>query len=458
MRRIALVAPQARLRSMLVTIADLGSVQLVGSLPAAEGDAAEALRRLQRARAEQAAAEPRLTGEPVPSGELEREHEEELLAGEVELERRSRASVGHAGFAALIGWVPSEELEELRERLAKVGAAAVELPRPSFVEPPTLLRPRGAVAGFSGLVDTYGAVRYDDVDPTPFAALAFLVMFGMMFGDVGQGLVLVALGLALRRSRSARFRGLRPMWPFAVGGGLVAAAFGFAYGEAFGPTGIVPTLWLDPLERPGRLLAVGVIVGAVLLAASYGLGIVNRWRESGRGAALRSPSGIAGLSVFAGGGLLSLGVLTEAVVWLIAGAAVLGAGVVLLFVGFLAEAGLSGAGVAQALIEALDSVVRVGANLISFTRLAAFGLMHAALGLVVLDGAGSLWSAGVLGKSSAVLLFALGTALAFALEALVAAVQAMRLAYFELFSRVFAGEGEPFAPWRIPVVYQRQPA
>ena len=53
------------------------------------------------------------------------------------------------------------------------------------------------------------------------------------------------------------------------------------YGEAFGPTHLVPTLWLDPVEQPVPLLLVAVAVGAVLLFVSYLLGIVNRWRESG---------------------------------------------------------------------------------------------------------------------------------------------------------------------------------
>jgi V/A-type H+-transporting ATPase subunit I len=132
-------------------------------------------------------------------------------------------------------------------------------------------------------------------------------------------------------------------------------------------------------------------------------------------------------------------------------------GVALLFAGFVADAGLSGAAIAQSLIEVFDAVVRVGSNAISFTRLAAFGLMHAALGAVVLDGARSLWGSGLAGAAAAVVVFAAGTAAAFALEALVAGVQAMRLEYYELFSRVFAGEGEPFSPWRIPVVDQDQP-
>ena len=97
-------------------------------------------------------------------------------------------------------------------------------------------------------------------------------------------------------------------------------------------------------------------------------------------------------------------------------------------------------------------MARVAANLISFTRLGAFGLMHAALGSIVLDGARSLWDTGPAGAVAGAVVFVAGNALAFALEALVAGVQAMRLEYYELFSRLFAGEGQPFRAWRIPMV------
>jgi V/A-type H+/Na+-transporting ATPase subunit I len=458
MTRVALIAPAGRLRAMLVVLAGSGSVQLVGPLPAPQGEAVEALRRLERARPETARADARLSERQCDIGELERGDRRDLLAGEVELGRRAEAAVRREGFAILVGWAPSEELGSLSEELAAVGAAAVQLPRPALVEPPTLLRPRGVVRRFRPLVDTYGATRYADVDPTPFAAVSFVLMFGMMFGDAGHGALLAALGLLLRRSRSPRLESVRDLWPFAVAGGVVAACFGLLYGEAFGPTGIVPTVWVKPLDEPVRLLAVAVGVGALLLAVSYGIGIVNRWRESGPQAAMLAPSGLAGLAVFLGGGLLALGVYAGLKPLVLAGAVVVVAGVLLLFAGFAVEAGLSGAAIAEALVEVLDAVVRVGANLISFTRLAAFGLMHAALGLVVLDGARSLWSGGPGGAAAAAVLFVVGNAAAFALEALVAGVQAMRLEYYELFSRVFAGEGEPFSPWRIPVIGQSRPA
>jgi V/A-type H+-transporting ATPase subunit I len=83
--------------------------------------------------------------------------------------------------------------------------------------------------------------------------------------------------------------------------------------------------------------------------------------------------------------------------------------------------------------------------------------MHAALAAVVLDGARGLWSAGAGGRVAAIIVFTVGHVGAFALEALVAGVQAMRLEYYELFSRLFAGEGEPFRPWRIPVVRKAVP-
>ena len=65
--------------------------------------------------------------------------------------------------------------------------------------------------------------------------------------------------------------------------GLAGMFFGFAYGEAFGPTGLVPTLWLGPLDEPVTLLLAALGVGAVLLTISYLIGIVNRWRRADSG-------------------------------------------------------------------------------------------------------------------------------------------------------------------------------
>jgi len=94
---------------------------------------------------------------------------------------------------------------------------------------------------------------------------------------------------------------------------------------------------------------------------------------------------------------------------------------------------------------------------VSFARLAAFGLTHAALALVVWQATTALWGNGPLATVGAVLVFLVGNAVTFALEGLVAAVQALRLEYYELFSRIFSGDGRPFDPWHVPVLEGTSP-
>ena len=141
-----------------------------------------------------------------------------------------------------------------------------------------------------------------------------------------------------------------------------------------------------------------------------------------------APSGIAGTTVFLGVGVMAGGWYAHRGLLLAVGGAIALAGLALAAIGFLAEAGGSGGGQVQASVELFDLVVRLGSNVVSFTRLAAFGLTHAALGLLVWEGARALWRDGGLLAVAAVVVFAAGTALAFTLEALVAATARLRLA------------------------------
>jgi V/A-type H+-transporting ATPase subunit I len=449
MSRVAIVAPAARLRETLVAVAGAGCVELAGPLPAPSGEAFEALRRLERGGRGSGTVAACVSRTWPSLAELERAAAADLIAGEVEVERRAEAAVRHGSFAALVGWMPTTELPAFQERLAAEGAAVVELPPPAWAEPPTLLAPARVGRAFRPLVETYGPARYADIDPTPFAAFAFVLMFGMMFGDVGHGLLLALAALGLRRVRRGRLLPFRPLWPFAFAGGLTAAVFGLLYGEFFGPTDLVPALWVKPVDEPEEVLAVAVAVGAALLAMSYAIGTVNRWRESGAATAAVAPSGLAGFAVFVGAGLAALGWYVGSG-WLeLVGAGVAALGLVLLTVGFLVEAGRGATAVTQTVVELFDAVVRVGASAISFTRLAAFGIMHAALSAIVFAAASAMWGGATI--PIAILAFVIGNLLAFTLELLVAGVQALRLEYYELFSRVFAGEGHRFEPWQLPV-------
>jgi V/A-type H+-transporting ATPase subunit I len=449
MQRLAVVAAAGGLRDALVLVADAGTVELD---PPAERDPAapgEAGRRL--ARLAVGPGGPRLAARAPDLDDLERDERADLLAGEAQLEEYAAGALVRDGVAALAGWTPAEELPRLQQRLAGVGAAAVPLPRPAGSEPPTLLR-EGAGRPFAPLVETYATVRYADVDPTVLAGAAYVVMFGMMFADAGHGAVLIAGALLVRSGRVRRVAGLRRAWPFLAAAGVASAFFGVLYGEFFGPTGVLPVLWLRPLEQPGTLLLTALGAGAVLLAGAYTLGTLNRWREGGWRYALYASSGLAGAGLFLGLGLAVAGWYRGAA-WLVAGGVlVAGVGLGLTFAGLLAESGGGGAGATQAVVELFDTVVRLGANLVSFTRLAAFGLTHAALGFVIWDATSGLWAGGPGARIAAVLVFVVGNVVAFCLEALVAGVQALRLEYYELFSRVFSGEGRPFRPWHVPLV------
>lgn len=443
MQRIALAAPTVAVRDMLVAVAAAGVVQLddmAEHRPAPVGSPAAAVDH-----------PPRLSKSEPDLEALRRTGRDDLLAGESQLRTYAANATRRHEVAALTGWCPAAEMDRLATRLADIGAAVVPLPPPPGVDPPTLLGDRdGLEQSFAPLVRTYGIVPYRDLDPTIPAGIAYVVMFGMMFGDAGHGILLMAAALLLRAGRIRRLRTLRDLWLFVGGAGVAATFFGLLYGEFFGPTGVFPVIWLAPLDDPLQLLAAAIAVGAVLLALAYGIGTVNRWREGGIRLALYAPSGIAGATMFLGLGLLVWWALLDVAGLLAAGVVVLLAGLTLAVLGLFAESGGGGSGIAQTGVGAFDLLIRLGSNLVSFARLAAFGMTHSALGWVVWHATVAATGLGAFGIAAAIVVFLVGNVLTFALEALVAGVQAMRLEFYELFSRVFIDEGRPFRPWRIP--------
>lgn len=416
MQRVALLAPTASVRDVLVQIADTAALEF---------------------------------DEP-PDYETQAGRQE-LLTREAELQRRAATGLQHGSVTGFVGWARGDHVEQVEAAIADAGGALLRLGRPAHVQPPTLLVENDPGRSFAPLVETYATVPYRDVDPAVMAGIAFVVMFGMMFADAGHGMLLLAAALAVRFGRWPKLRRWQPVWPFLAGGGIASIVFGALYGEFFGPTNVIPVSWLDPTEQLVPVLAAAIGVGAVFLTGSYVLGTINRVREGGWRVALYAPSGLAGAALFGGVGLLAAGLYFHQL-WLVAvGAAGCAVALALVFTGTFAESGGGGAGGAEAGIEVFDLVLRVGSNIVSFVRLGAFGVTHAVLGAVVCSAAAAAWRHDGLGVVLAVVVFVVGNAVTFALEALVAGVQALRLEYYELFSRVFVGEGRPFRPWQLPV-------
>ncbi|MGW0954268.1 V-type ATPase 116kDa subunit family protein [Streptomyces sp. NPDC002545] len=451
MRRVAVVVPQVALRDTLVRIAEAGCVELDRAEEAAPGAAAVRLQRLRGrgTTAGPAIAAPAVLAAAAPDLDLlEQRGSVDLLAGEAQLEERAEGAVRRGEVAALAGWCPAAEVPHVAGRLAAAGGALLPLPSPRGTDPPTLLRP-ARTASFTPLVTTYGTPAYADLDPSWPAGLAYVAMFGIMFGDVGHGALLLLGALALRLGRPRRWARLGRLWPFLAGSGLASMLAGAAYGEFFGPTGLLPVLWLSPLEDPTRLLAAAVALGAGLLTLAHAAGAVNRVREGGWGTGLYAASGCAGLLFYLGLALAAAGMLLHLRAPAVAGGALSVAGLALVASGLFRATAGGGAGLAETAVRLFDVVVRTGTNTLSFARLAAFGLTHAALAGLVWHGTTALAGRGAAGVAGAVLLFVVGTAVSFGLEALVAGVQALRLEFYELFSRLFETEGRPFRPWHV---------
>ncbi len=447
MTRTAIVAPQSRMRRVLVEVADAGTFE-----PDASGSSGELPISALARQAPGDTTSPELCVDPVDADELARTGQLALLAGEAALEQKMATATPVGRCAVLPGWIASTEVGEVRNRIAPLGGAIAEVPLRRGVIAPTAHVQSPMTGALRPLVTTYATVPYADIDPTLFAAVAYMLMFGMMFGDVAHGLAVVVLGVLARRIRLDRAPGAYRVAPFLIGAGAASTGFGLLYGEAFGPTGLVPTLWIRPLDEPETLLVVGLVVGACLLAVTFVFATVNRWREAGPGVAVYDASGIGGTFLFVGAAAF-VGGLVGSVSWLSrAGIGIAAVGAMLTFIGLLVHAGPSPAGFAQALVEMFDTVLRLGSNVVSFTRLAAFGLTHAVLSEVTWDGTVALWDrSSTVGYVAAATLFVGGNLAAFSLGALVGAIQALRLEYYEMFSRLFTTQGRPFEPWHIPI-------
>jgi V/A-type H+-transporting ATPase subunit I len=446
MSRAVILIPDDNVRAGLIEVAAAGCVDLDETGTTPEDDVSEALRRLGPDVGDAPAAVTRARHDPA---ELEHDGRRDLLAGEQQLRRLAAAGVHHDGVAAWLGWVPTAERPDLSHRMEQLGGTVVELPRPRWVEPPTQLAESLGRSRFHVLVDSFGVVPYADIDPTLFAAATYVLMFGMMFADAGHGAVVVLLGILAGVQR--RWPALRRAWVLITACGVSACIFGIFFGEFFGPTGVVQALWIRPLDNPELLLLAAVIFGAVLISGSYAMGIVNRYREGGWHRALVAASGVAGFSVFAAFGVLAAGLVEQQAVLLVAGGVGVALGLALLALGLQQESRSGGAATAEVVVGVFDTVIRVGTNLVSFARLAAFGLVHAAIEGLVWSATSSLADRGWL-TIIGVAVFFVGNAVAFGLEGLVVGIQALRLEYYELFSRVFVGEGRRFHPWHLDIV------
>jgi len=374
------------------------------------------------------------------------------------------------GAAVLIaGWVPAGDVAALEKRMGEItsGRYAIQtaLPDDSTEEQvPVLLRHSRLLRPFEMLVSTYGLPNYRELEPTLFVALSYLVMFGLMFGDVGHGAVLAVCGLiALFVGRSEKVRDVGLLLLF---GGSSSIISGVVYGSYFGIEVFKKyALWHDPLEGdPMRLMYGAIGIGITMISLGLILNVINRFRRGDVIGAILDKFGLVGLLFY--WGTLVLLMNTAA----IQSQGLMGVSVVLFLVvpivgwslkepveHLLSHAGgerkEAGGGLAGAIMEscvgAFEAVLSYLANTISFVRLAAYAMSHAALLFAAFMLAAEVRDFPIGGNLLSLLVIILGNIVAIVLEGIIASVQALRLEYYEFFGKFFSGSGQPFEPFRL---------
>ena len=383
---------------------------------------------------------------------------------------RAQAFFGHTSATCLItGYVPSVRVDSLREKLLRLtaGRVIVEVADPLESDPdtPTLLQNPRLLKPFEMLVAGYGQPSYREIEPTPLVAVSFLLMFGVMFGDVGQGAVLVVVGLVM--SRRARGETLRDFGTLLWLCGATAMLSGWVYGSVFGAERAIPQPWggwfeidLSRAESIKPLLVATVGLGVVMMTLGVVLNLINRVRSRDYFALVIDKFGLVGFIFY--WGVLGLGIRT--LVWE-TGAPTMGEVLALVVLPLLvlffreplhylltrrdpAHKARLFEGLMEGFVDILETVSSYAANTVSFVRVGAFALAHAAVCVAIfaiermVRGApgGPVWS---------VLVLVLGNALVIGLEGLVVSIQAMRLEYYEFFSKFFSGQGKAYHPFKL---------
>ena len=362
------------------------------------------------------------------------------------------------------GWVPTADTPRLREKLVEAteGRAVIEMrPVPyhdtSCGTIPVKARLNAFFKPFRVLVANYGLPTYDEIEPTMFVAISFLIMFGIMFGDLGQGAILVACGIFLRRR--ARKEWARDFGFVLAAAGISAMFFGAViYGSFFGREGILPTVPGMTMELLGggsanipRLFAVAVLTGIALISIGIMLNIINNYHRRGFYKGTLDKFGLVGLAFY--WGTLAILLFNSKSLPVIIAAVVLPLALLLLAEPLRHliskrkgehEESLA-MSVIESAVDTMETVIVYLANTMSFLRLAGFALAHAGLSLAMWTMFDALRSVPLVPWAIVIL----GNVLVIALEGLVAGIQSIRLEYYEFFGKFFRGEGKAFEPFRI---------
>lgn len=386
--------------------------------------------------------------------------------------RQAQSLFGHSRqLYCVSGWLPAEDLSKLQKLvdeatdgtgvIESMDADEAEKAGDSDEQVPVQLSGNGLTRPFQMLVTNFGMPNYHELDPSFFVGLTFMVMFGYMFGDLGQGGVLFLAGLlAFFKKGASRMR--KDVGTLLMCCGGSAMVFGILYGSVFGSEDLLPRLWISPspmhTKDLGELLLTAVGVGVVFLSVSLIFNIVNHFRAKKYFEGTFDKYGILGLLFY----WACLGTALATIItrtfnsWSLF---FIIAPLVLLLIriplgNLIHNHSLSGeegglfSGLLEGAIDTMETLTGYLSGTVSFIRVGAYAISHAALCLAV-HSIMEMLTGTAGGTAAKILVFIFGNILIIGFEGMVAAIQCVRLEYYEMFSRFFQGGGVEYKPFKI---------
>ncbi len=343
------------------------------------------------------------------------------------------------------GWVAESDVPEMKNTLQGHEDMLVMFKDDTSVKPPTKLKNNWFFEPFQWLVNLYGTPAYNELDPTPFVSLSYMLFWGIMFGDLGQGAVLVIAGFYLSK-RMKLFGGLLSRL------GMSSMVFGLLYGAVFGIETLIPALWMKPFENINDILMVAIFTGIGILLVSYVYGIINAYKRHDIEEGLFGKEGVAGVILYLmllamiGGTMLGMEIIPMPVGIAIAVLALLAIVFRLPLTHIIEKKRpLHGEDVSGYYVESIFSLVETFLSMlsgtISFIRVGAFALTHVGL-FLAFETIGHMMGSAV----GNIIVLIIGNIFVLGLEGLIVFIQGMRLQYYELFSRYYKGDGQEFNP------------
>lgn len=358
-------------------------------------------------------------------------------------------------FFYFSGWVPENSIKALKRYIKGFEDRLIITERQvqdinHITTPPTKMKNGSFIKPFESMVTMYGIPSYGELDPTLFLGISYMIIFGAMFGDVGQGIIFILAGLYLSYGKNNKtFGGVVSRL------GISSTLFGFAYGSIFGFEEIIEPLFIRPMEDIMQVLIYAVIFGCALLAIGFIFSLINNYRKKDIENGVFGKDGLVGFIFY----MSLLGFIfckyrgiqiIPNILWYTVFITAL---ILMLLKEPLAnlvsgKRPLYNESKKDYFVEGgfgvVETLLSLFSNTLSFIRVGAFALNHVGL-FLAFSALAQMMKNGIGG----VFVYVLGNIIIIGLEGLIVFIQGLRLEYYELFSKYFDGSGVPFEPVNI---------